>query len=80
MATLDQRTLPSLDSNHFVTERQARHFRQKGHAIVRGLALPEEVAVYRPAIAKTLYEHTWETRPLEERDAKCKAFLQAENL
>jgi hypothetical protein len=73
-------SVPVLDSDYLVTPEQIRSFQEKGHALVLGLASKEEAAIYRPAIAQTLYEHRFDKRPLEERDTFGKAFSQAENL
>src|SRR5262245_17569603 len=55
-------------------------FRAKGHTVLRGLARPDEVAAFRPAIEHAAARSTLETRPLEERDTYGKAFLQTGNL
>ena len=45
-------------------------FERKGHICVRGLATPEEISHYRPAIEKTAHEGRYDHRPLEERDTE----------
>jgi len=55
-------------------------FERKGHICVRGLATPEEISHYRPAIEKTAHEGRYDHRPLEERDTYGKAFVQVHNL
>jgi hypothetical protein len=78
--TQTQSDLPELNDDFQLSHKQIGSFQQNGHAIVRGLASPAEVAAYRPAIAETLFQHKFENRPFEERDTFGKAFLQAENL
>jgi ectoine hydroxylase-related dioxygenase (phytanoyl-CoA dioxygenase family) len=55
-------------------------FRAKGHTVVRGLARPDEVERFRPAIEAGAARMTIETRPIEERDTYGQAFLQTGNL
>lgn len=55
-------------------------FRAKGHALVRGLCTPEEVAAYRPYIAAAAHERNPKPPPLEVRDTYGKAFIQSANL
>jgi len=75
--TLD---LPALDSPYEVTSEQAATFQRDGHILLRGVAAPEEVAAYGPAIRQAALRRNTETRPLEERDTYGKAFLQIMNL
>ena len=72
--------LPDLSSRHPVDDATAAAFQRDGHALVRGLAAPEEVAPYRDVISGATRRHSTETRPLEERDTYGKAFLQVPNL
>lgn len=51
-----------------------------GYAVVRGLASPEEVAAYRPAILAAGPKGRYDTRPLAERDTYGQAFVQMLNL
>ena len=55
-------------------------FRENGHALVRGLATPDEVAAFRPAILEAAEAGRFEHRPLEDRDTYGRAFLQMCNL
>ncbi len=48
--------------------------------MVRGLATPDEIARFRPAICRAVEEFSTETRSLEDRDTYGKAFLQVTNL
>lgn len=45
-----------------------------------GVASPDEVAAFRPAIASAVTRFSRESRPLVERDTYGKAFLQVMNL
>jgi hypothetical protein len=51
-----------------------------GHTVVRGLASPDEVAAFRPAIESAVLRATRHLRPIESRDTYGKAFLQVPNL
>ena len=55
-------------------------FRRDGHIVLRGLAAPDDVAAYRPAIQRGAKTLRHEKRPLEERDTYGRAFLQSCNL
>jgi ectoine hydroxylase-related dioxygenase (phytanoyl-CoA dioxygenase family) len=73
--------LPSLDSEYAVPESCVSEYREKGHTIIRGLATPEEIAAYEPAIREAAFRHNKETRPIEERDdIIARALLQIWNL
>ncbi len=63
-----------------VTTDQIKDFRRDGHILMRGLATPEEIARFRPAIRDAARKYSTETRSLEERDTYGKAFLQIMNL
>ena len=55
-------------------------FADDGHALVRGLATPEEVAAIRPRIQEAARQRNPDPPPLEVRDTYGKAFLQSINL
>jgi hypothetical protein len=55
-------------------------FQASGHALVRGLCTPEEIAAYRPVIVEAARQRNPEPPPLEVRDTYGKAFLQSINL
>lgn len=59
---------------------QVEEFRRSGHILLRGLAAPDEIARFRPAIRDAARRYSTETRSLEERDTYGKAFLQIMNL
>lgn len=46
--------LPALDGDHPLDAATIEAYRRDGHAVVRGLATAEEVAAYRPRIARAL--------------------------
>jgi ectoine hydroxylase-related dioxygenase (phytanoyl-CoA dioxygenase family) len=75
-----QIAVPSLGQVRAVPLGAIDEFRAKGHTVVRGLASPDEVAAYRPAIEQAAARMTIESRPLEDRDTYGKAFLQTGNL
>jgi ectoine hydroxylase-related dioxygenase (phytanoyl-CoA dioxygenase family) len=72
--------LPDLGAPHPLPHAAIETFRTKGHTVVRGLASPQEVAAYRPAIVETARALCRETRPLEARETYFRAFLQTTNL
>ncbi len=72
--------LPALDSEYRVPAEAVEKYRRDGHALLRGVASPEEVAAYRPVIQRVVDQYKRETRPLHERDTYGKAFLQITNL
>jgi hypothetical protein len=55
-------------------------FRRDGHVRIDGLASPEEVGAFRPAILETGPRCRYDHRPLEERDTYGRAFVQMFNL
>ncbi len=71
---------PYLDDVRPVPLGAVDEFRAKGHTVLRGLARPDEVERFRPAIEATAARLTIETRPIEERDTYGQAFLQTGNL
>ena len=54
--------------------------RVKGHAVVRGLADPDEIAEFRPLLTAAAEARRYDRRPLEARDTYGKAFVQSANL
>lgn len=79
-------TLPTLDSHHALSPQLIQSFRENGHALVRGLAAPEELAAWRPLLADAVEARRAAARegayqkPLMERDTYHKAFLQVTNI
>jgi ectoine hydroxylase-related dioxygenase (phytanoyl-CoA dioxygenase family) len=73
-------SLPSLSSDYTLTPEHIQEFRTSGVTLVRGLASPDEVAAYRPAINKAVAELNAEKRALKDRDTYGMAFLQTLNL
>ena len=76
----DERRAPALDSPYPLQEQDVDFFRENGHVLLRGVAAAEELAVLGPVIEAVALAHNRETRPLEERDAYGRAFLQMINL
>jgi ectoine hydroxylase-related dioxygenase (phytanoyl-CoA dioxygenase family) len=70
----------SLDTTIDVDATTITGFVRDGHAVVRGLASPEEVARYSPAIRSATRALSGDERPLAERDTYGKAFIQSMNL
>jgi ectoine hydroxylase-related dioxygenase (phytanoyl-CoA dioxygenase family) len=69
-----------LAGDYALTGEQISSYQQNGHILLRQVAAPAEMAVYRPAILEAAYRYNTETRPLSERDTYGKAFLQIMNL
>jgi ectoine hydroxylase-related dioxygenase (phytanoyl-CoA dioxygenase family) len=72
--------LPDLEHERPVPEACLREYRERGHTVVRGLASPEAVAAYRPALLRAAPKGRYDHRPLAERDTYGKAFIQMFNL
>ena len=75
-----QHQLPSLDGPLELGLDQIESFQRDGHALIKGLASPDEIAVFRPIINRLAADLNRETRPMSERDTYGKAFLQTGNL
>jgi ectoine hydroxylase-related dioxygenase (phytanoyl-CoA dioxygenase family) len=75
-----EQTRPDLAGEYDLDAAAIEEFQAKGHTMVRGLASPDEVEAYRPAIHAATMKYAWDTRPIDERDTYGKAFLQAANL
>ncbi len=72
--------LPDFDRTLDLEPETIAAFRDRGHAVVRGLAKASELEQSRPAIERNAVERAWDSRPLAERDTYGKAFLQSFNL
>ena len=72
--------LPSLTEDYVLTEEQIASFQRDGHIMLKQVADSREVAMYREEIAEMVRRLNRETRPLKERDAYGKAFLQIMNI
>ncbi len=77
---MDRALLPDLASRYPITSEQATAFARDGHAVVRGLATPDEVTAYRSYLEATAARVNRETRPIDARDTYGAAFLQCCNL
>ncbi len=73
-------SLPTLSSDYPLTPNHIQEFRTSGVTLVRGLASPDEIAAYRPAINKAVADLNTEKRALKDRDTYGMAFLQTMNL
>jgi ectoine hydroxylase-related dioxygenase (phytanoyl-CoA dioxygenase family) len=72
--------LPNLSEDYEVSPAQIAHYQRDGHILLRDVASPDEVAVYRHYIVESVRRFNTETRPLDERDTYGKAFLQTMQL
>lgn len=72
--------LRDLSQDYPISRAQVEAYQRDGHVLLRGVATPDVVAVYRKAITDAVRRLNTETRPLEERDTYGKAFLQTMNL
>lgn len=72
--------LPALDSAYPLGAEQIADYRRDGHILLRGVASPAEITVFRPVIEEAADRYNTETRAMEERDTYAKAFLQIMNL
>lgn len=63
-----------------ISDSQKTEFRRNGHILLRGVADPNEIETFRPAILNTGLKNSTETRKLEERSTYARAFLQVTNL
>lgn len=73
-------TLPVLDAPYSVDRSAIDTFRLDGHVLLRGLASPDEAAVFRDEIARPVQRFARAAPPLSERSTYGKAFLQVMNL
>ncbi len=72
--------IPEMLGTITVPAAQVDRFESVGHTVVRGLASPDEIAAFRPAIEDAVRRATTRARPLDERDTYGRAFLQVPNL
>jgi ectoine hydroxylase-related dioxygenase (phytanoyl-CoA dioxygenase family) len=72
--------LPLLNEDYVLEEKQIKDFQAKGHAVLRGVASPEEINIYRPILNRLVHELNDQTLPLNERGTYGKAFIQITNL
>jgi ectoine hydroxylase-related dioxygenase (phytanoyl-CoA dioxygenase family) len=73
-------SLPALDEHYSLSEQQIEAFRLNGHTVLRGVAAPEEIAVYEPLINHWVKKLNYHDKPVAERDTYGKAFIQVSNL
>ncbi|PLT44464.1 phytanoyl-CoA dioxygenase family protein [Paenibacillus sp. FSL W8-1187] len=72
--------LPELNDTVELSAAEREGYLRDGHAIIRQLARPDEIAAYREVIGEVVREHNYHTKPLEERDTYGKAFIQIGNV
>ena len=72
--------LHPFDDRYDLADEAVAAFRNDGHVLLRGVARPDEVAAFRPAVSSAVGRFNREHRPLAERDTYGKAFLQVMNL
>jgi len=72
--------LPDLTSDYPLTTEHLARFHHDGHILLRGVASPQEMAAYRPAILNARDLYGAEATPLAQRDTYGKAFLKGMNL
>lgn len=72
--------LPELSGTYSLSEQDISRFRRGGFVVIDGVASPEEIAAYRPAILEARERHGQQAAPLDRRDTYGKAFLKGLNL
>ncbi|MEM7132246.1 MAG: phytanoyl-CoA dioxygenase family protein [Chloroflexota bacterium] len=80
MTTTPSSRYPDLSSEYPLTPEQIEAYRRDGHVYLPQVCTSEEVAAYREAITEAAYTNFPVRRPLDQRDASGKAFLQTLNL
>lgn len=78
--TADVEHLPALDTPYPLTPEQIQAYQTNGHVLLRAVASPKEVAVYRPLLSEVTMANNQNTKPMSERDTYGKAFIQVSNL
>ena len=73
-------TPPINESNYTITASHRATLNKNGYILLPGVATPEEIAFYRPAINSAVKEMNKENRALDKRDTYGKAFLQIMNI
>jgi Phytanoyl-CoA dioxygenase (PhyH) len=68
--------LPDLDAPYTLSGDARRDFERDGHVLLRRVAMPDEVAAYRPLIREATFGNSVEKRALDERDTYGRAFIQ----
>lgn len=72
--------LPDLSDARKLVGDDVEAYRRDGHVTLHGLATPDEVAPFRPALLEAGRATLADRRPFEERDTYGQAFLQMFNL
>lgn len=71
---------PALDDPFPLDPAAVDHFAAHGHAVVRGLASPDEAAAYHPIIEAAAVAHAWNKDQIAEPGSYSRMFLQSFNL
>jgi ectoine hydroxylase-related dioxygenase (phytanoyl-CoA dioxygenase family) len=72
--------LPEMHEEKAISSEQIQDYQRDGHTIVRGLAGPDEISIYRGVISSLVHDHNNQSKPVHERDTYGKAFIQIGNL
>ncbi len=72
--------LPELSSEYPISAEQSSRYLRDGNILCPAVATQAEIAAWRPVIVEGAMRHNRQTKPLAERDAYGKAFLQITNL
>lgn len=73
-------TVPTLDERFALDPATVDAFARDGHAVVRGLARPEEADRFRPLVEELTLAHAWNANDATRAGDHAGAFLQAFNL
>lgn len=81
METFDNaKNLTALDEDYSLTSDQINSYQDKGHILLKGVAIAEEIPAYESAISTLVKELSNQDKPLAERNTYGKAFIQITNL
>ncbi len=72
--------VPDLSRPYPLPAERVQAYQRDGHVLVPGLATPDEVSAFRPALLEAGEATRFDRRPLEERDTYGRAFIQMFNL
>ncbi|RKN86320.1 phytanoyl-CoA dioxygenase family protein [Paenibacillus ginsengarvi] len=71
---------PELGSDYRIEKEQYQSYLEKGHIVLRGVAIPEEAMIYRNEICDQVRKLNPHQKDLNDRDTYGKAFIQVGNL
>ena len=72
--------LPALEDSYALSAADVESYSRDGHVLLRGVARPDEISIYGPAIEAATERYKGEILPLDQRDTYGKAFWQIMNL